>query len=286
MDPDFILWLEYVHSLPYFHRRLEIMRKSKPPRLSRFLYKYRPIDETNIDRLRDLLVRSKLWLSSPVAFNDPFDMSAKVVVRGSGRERLERVESLLKEFGLSYKERERKRKAFMRKPVKTLELELADIYRKHVANVGVYSFAGDAKSILMWSHYAKDHTGVCIQFERAQDFRILSGALSVEYSLDYPEINWVKEFRDTLSIGLLRKHEGWSYEKEHRIVRVGAANTYIQLDPNAIVGVVIGCRSTAKELEIIESLMEERRRAHMPPVRIYHAQKHDAKYRLVILRRK
>jgi hypothetical protein len=173
----------------------------------------------------------------------------------------------------------------MRAPIAVLERQLGDIYNKHVTKTGVFSFAGDAKSILMWSHYAKDHTGLCIQFERAHDFKTLSGALSVEYSPEYPEVNFIKDFSESLSKGLLRKHTGWSYEQEHRIVRINGAHTYIQFDPKAVVGIIMGCRVTSGGRAIIESLLEERRRAHMPPVRIYKAQKHDSKYQLVVLRR-
>lgn len=288
MTFDFSRWLDYVQNLPYFERRLEIARKSKPPRLSRFLYKYKSLDEANptsTDRLRDLLVRSRLWLSSPVDFNDPFDMSAKIVANATGEERLERVKAILEARGFSYKERERRRKALMRAPIAKLESALGEIYSKNVAEVGVFSFAGDEKSILMWSHYAKDHTGVCIQFERARDFKTFSGAISVEYSSEYPEINWVKDFRESLSTGLLRKHEGWSYEKESRIVVTGGAHTYISFDPKAIVGVILGCRSTDGRHEIMESLLKDRQSANLPPVRLYGVQKHKSKYRLIALQK-
>lgn len=46
-----------------------------------FLYKYFGFDhtsQTSIDRLRQIILDSQLWLSSPVDFNDPFDMSSYV----------------------------------------------------------------------------------------------------------------------------------------------------------------------------------------------------------------
>lgn len=288
MASDVFDWIDYIHNLSYFERRIEIARKIKP-RFSRFLYKYKSIDEANpisADRLRDLLVRSRLWLSSPVDFNDPFDMSAKIVANATGKERLDRVKALVNIYGFSHKERERRRKILMRAPIAKLERALGDIYNENVAKVGVFSFAGDGKSILMWSHYARDHTGVCIQFERARDFKTLSSAVSVEYSSEYPEINWVKDFRDSLSTRLLRKHKGWSYEMEHRIVNAGGAHTYMQFDPKAVIGIIMGCRSTIAGRALVESLLEERRRASLPPVRFFRAQKHSSKYRLVVFRPK
>ena len=70
MDFDVHGWIASVQKLPYFKRRIEIARRIKP-RLSRYLYKYRAVDETSevsLDRQRDLLARSRLWLSSPIDF--------------------------------------------------------------------------------------------------------------------------------------------------------------------------------------------------------------------------
>ena len=284
MGFDLHQWIADVQKLDYFRRRVEIARRIHPS-LSRFVYKYRAIDEGNpaaIDRLRDLLVRSRLWLSSPVDFNDPFDMSGSIVAKSTTQEKLERVNEMLKRHRLTYKERERKRKMLMRTPLDVLENELKAAFEKNMPTTGVFSFAGDPRNILMWSHYARDHTGICVQFERARDFGILCGALTVEYSVEYPEVNSIKDFQDFLSKMLLRKHEGWSYEREHRIVRPGEAHSYLRFDPQALVGIIFGCRSTAAGRRVIESLLEERDRAGMPRVCLLAAQKHRSKYRLVV----
>ncbi len=284
MEFDIHRRMAYVQNLPYFKRRMEIARRTKPP-LSRYLYKYRTVDETNdvsVERLRDLLVRSRLWLSSPTDFNDPFDMTGRIVATATAKERLERVKTIIKEQNLPYKEQERKKRMIMRKPVEAFEKELDAIFSRKAAEAGVYSFAGDPRSILMWSHYASAHTGVCVQFERARDFAIFSGAISVHYSPEYPEVNWVKDFEKSLSKFLLSKYEGWSYERECRIIRPGDAHTYLHFDPSAVVAIILGCRSNKDLRKAIKSLFEERFRAGMPSVRLFAAQKHRSEYHLVI----
>lgn len=102
---NFDEWLNYIHSLPYFERRVKISRNIEPPP-SRFLYKYKSVDETNpttTDRLRDILVRSRLWLSSPIDFNDPFDMSAKIIAGATPDERLERYKAFIEGKGFRLK---------------------------------------------------------------------------------------------------------------------------------------------------------------------------------------
>ena len=100
-------WIAAISRLPYFERRLQIADHVYPP-LSRFVYKYRTLDEndpSSIDRVRDIVANSNLWLSSPEDFNDPFDMSATIVVKAKGRERRSRIKRMIKEQGLRYKDR-------------------------------------------------------------------------------------------------------------------------------------------------------------------------------------
>src|SRR4029077_15773202 len=70
----------------------------------------------SIDRLRDVLVRSRFWLSSPLEFNDPFDMSAQLVVEGTVEEKKQRVRALLKERGVKFNDLEKQLRLIMSKP--------------------------------------------------------------------------------------------------------------------------------------------------------------------------
>jgi len=156
-----MLWETTLWSLDYEGRRRFLWHRTFP-RPSRFLYKFRslfPANETSVDRLRDVLVRSRLWLSSPFDFNDPFDMSAKFIVDGTVTERRRRFEGLLKAQGLKRKQIVNELTRLMMKP----ESEIAEVaqaaWHKKVASTGIYSFGGKPRSILMWSHYASNHKG-------------------------------------------------------------------------------------------------------------------------------
>ena len=111
---------------PYFERRL-FMSKRITPKLSRFIYKYRPVDlndATSIERLRDILVKSKLWLSSPEDFNDPFDMSAKFTISGTGLEKRKRLYDLAKKCGVKRKDRDKFVRKTMLTPHHQLEIKI------------------------------------------------------------------------------------------------------------------------------------------------------------------
>ena len=57
----------------------------------RFLYKFRRLQTADdMNHLRELIVRSELWLSSPDNFNDPFDMAVKFVFDATVEEKRQR----------------------------------------------------------------------------------------------------------------------------------------------------------------------------------------------------
>ena len=235
--------------------------------------------------MRDLLVRSRLWLSSPDEFNDPFDMSANIVAKGTAKELRERYLGVMKASGVKHKERLRQIKIYMNEPKEALLTRLQTVYNDQAQKVGVFSFAGDPRNILMWSHYGHNHTGVCIQFERANDILTFSQALPINYTTSYPEIDWVKGFQYSLSNVILQKHKGWEYEDEHRIVQINHAKTYLNFKPEATVRIIIGSRTSDKSLNVIKDLLEERKKAKLPHIQILYAKQHPSKYSLSIFSR-
>jgi hypothetical protein len=163
-------FLRRLEHLGYRDRRkyLRKMRQHFP----RFFYKYIALDPAaaeSVDHLRDIIVRSRFWLSAPVDFNDPFDFTIKMIVEGTVLKRRQRWNNILKTQPLTSKERKQKLISLMRKTPEELE-KLVQVQHEGLReNVGVYCFAGDPRSILMWSHYASKHTGLCLQFEVARD---------------------------------------------------------------------------------------------------------------------
>ncbi len=283
-DIPFEVILNHVQGLSYWQRRV-FLWKQDTSRASRFLYKFRslsPCDQTSVDRIRDVLLRSRLWLSSPLDFNDPFDMSAKFIVDATVSEKRNRLRDLLKAQGLKSKQIEKVLPGLVIKP----EAELAEVaqtaWHKKVASTGIYSFGGDPRSILMWSHYASNHEGLCLQFERATDPKTFLQAIPVDYNDQYPEVNWITDFREGLIPAMLRKHAGWRYERESRIVYIDQAHVYLPFHPEALKGIIIGCRTGENTIATLHELIAERSSFGFPPPTLYRAVQHESKYKLVI----
>jgi len=283
LDP----WIEALSRRDYRTRRL-ILWKRLTPRLSRFLYKYREFDGPYaLTNLRDMIVGSMLRLNRPSDFNDPFDMAAHFVMHSTAEQRQARFEALAREQ--APERGYRAQQAAVQRLMTATDSELASVCQASLARIkqttGLFCFAGNAKSTLMWSHYAAKHTGICLQFERAQDFATFGHALAVDYLPDLPVINWIVGFHEGISSMLFSKHPSWAYEEESRIVIYDQAARYLPFRPEALRGIVFGCRISNADAATVDNLLSERVAAGYPAVKTCLATQHPTKYKLVIRER-
>jgi hypothetical protein len=253
--------------------------------LPRFIYKFRTLDPASaisIDRLRDLVVRSKLWLSSPLDFNDPFDMQAQTIVDGTAKEQRDRLEQILERQGMGWGKRQRTITDILRKPEAEFREIASGMLRETVERVGICSFGGDPRSILMWSHYSSHHKGVSLQFEPIRDPATFFRLIAVKYSDDYPEILWTTNPDPGIDAMITTKHRGWAYEKEIRLVFPENSRQFISFDSAALQGIIIGCEADDASNEVLRQLLKERAANGLNGPNIYRVVKHEASYELII----
>jgi hypothetical protein len=88
---------------------------------------------------------------------------------------------------------------------------------------GIVSLTETKNNLLMWSHYAQNHTGMVVEFDTTHDF--FTSKFSTENNDSVGKINRVlyrKERLDKLGEQLMEpyfhKSDEWSYEKEHRLL--------------------------------------------------------------------
>lgn len=138
-----------------------------------------------------------------------------------------------------------------------------------LSNFKMACFSEDDKNILMWSHYARKHSGVVITFNNV--YNIFEDNITrVTYSDDKLDINSDKTDEPELILKrierdlLTQKATCWSYEKELRFIRpVNACMTagkesYIQLDANCIKAVTLGCRMENANKDAIIALVNNK----------------------------
>ena len=240
-----------------------------------------PSDEKSEGHMRDIIVWSKLWLSSPVHFNDPFDMAVLINAEGSTSTIRQRLKDALKRQRMRWGEMQRRLPLMVAKSSSGIVERVRNAYQKQRKSAGVCSFGGDPKSILMWSHYSSNHEGVCLVFEVAKDVNVFGGAFPVDYNDEYPVVNWMDEDYSMVP-AMLRKHEKWSYEKERRIIHLEKAGQSLSFEPEALRAIIIGCRCTPNTIKVLKEILRERSNLGKPSPKLYRAVQHKSKYRLVI----
>jgi hypothetical protein len=124
--------------------------------------------------------------------------------------------------------------------------------QRMVSERRIYCLTPDPDSTLMWSHYAENHRGICLEF--GVDNPLFTRALQVLYREQYPL--WIPhefEAQQARTIEMiLTKAEDWGYEKEFRLISVmsgsatdclRAQDDYFLLPPGALKSVIAGCQA-------------------------------------------
>jgi hypothetical protein len=270
----------------YWQRRLIRKRQGSP----RFLYKYRGfVAEFDKQNLRDTIVHSVFRLSRPTEFNDPFDMHCRFVAAATEQEKFARFTTMVDEQ-MTHPASSTQKQIAVNNLMAESQQALEERFHLSVAGVrqttGVHCFAGTPRSVLMWSHYADKHRGVCLQFDTSRDFPLLSQALPVTpvAGEDLPSVNFIVGFKDQILGMLISKHEGWEYEKERRIIWLDQGGRYVDIRHDSLRSIILGLHVSDESIEFICELLAERAAAGLPSVRVLRAHAHPTKYRPVFRR--
>ena len=290
MEPSDIQGLQECVALTHFERRLWL-KKNKDWSAPRFVYKFRTLEredtlsngganafqKESISRLRTLVVDCMLFLSSPRSFNDPFDMTARVIVEATAEQKRNRFEQLPEDAHPDF--RESYIELLMEEDHETLLPKAQSAFDLMINEFGVCCFvASKPDNILMWSHYGGQHSGVCLQFECARDPNVFGRLLPVMYRDTYPAVNWITN--DGGGISLLAKYRAWAYENEQRLILGRAAGSFVPYNPEALTRVIVGCRADEQTRTALSELLAERKAAGHPLIEVLHAQRAKSEYRL------
>ena len=136
--------------------------------INQILYKYREVGKYTEKIFRD----HTLWFNEPNNFNDPFDCWANVQELNN-----DAIEELINRNSPNPNVAEKCKKGM---PLYTTDKLKQDI-DKALIDLGVCCFSKTEKSILMWSHYCKYHTGICLEFDILKDPTFFTLAKPVNY---------------------------------------------------------------------------------------------------------
>jgi hypothetical protein len=218
-----------------------------------YLFKFRSINKYFLDSI----VRPALYFSKPKGFNDPFDCNINLrrIIARAAKAAInpQRVQNLRR----------------------ILETSAPDDWAKIVEKVGVCSFSVSAMHILMWSHYADHHKGVCLTYQVPDSFYIediatthLLGRESAHYGpadliqhFATGDLSNRQEFLNRLiELYVTTKHRCWRYEDEVRIVR--GEDGALDIPAGFVRQICFGLETLASDIDLVTTLAK----AYLPQV--------------------
>lgn len=245
------------------------MAEEKEPKK---LYKYRswPCKYT-----KDILINNRLYLSSPKEFNDPFDCEFYLDMSGTEDELLSAIKRDIKKENMTSTQIDKIRKKISTpKGRKDLGEGLGNDMVRTVKNkFGICCFSACKNNILMWSHYAASHRGICLEFKNIPQNWIIK---PIHYA-GYPSVEYKNPDDDERVMPIFFiKYSKWEDEQEYRIVFSNKAKQYLPFKPQMLTGVICGCEMSNEYQSDLVKILEGRN----TPIALYKARKKERKFGL------
>jgi len=204
----------------------------------------------------DFFLNRLLRFTPAILFNDPFE--GRVTKTSAVKELHGRLKKRVDE------------KTWI--PLTIDEIEKQNYFNNAIIALGILSLTRSKHSLLMWAHYAKNHTGIILGMDSTHPFfnqtisskevstfqinsSLLGKVLPVVYERIRPELRPISPGNtDTELDEFLQKSEEWMYEKEYRMfMSLYDADAFkknnnepihlFEIPEDAITRVILGVRS-------------------------------------------
>ncbi|MBL7690386.1 MAG: DUF2971 domain-containing protein [Flavipsychrobacter sp.] len=257
------------------------------------LYKYKKLDSNAINGI----IHNSLWLSTPENLNDPYDClislnfeqyieeyfsvhkfeddfyrfynvrltDQEVIEIRNSQNKLEAYQELCAKKSID---------KYIQKPADIIRKEIVETLQKNRPSVYLGCLSEICDSILMWSHYADNGKGICIEYSNIPQ----KSTFPVAYSNRLPTFSLSKK---NIPTSFLIKAKDWSYESEWRIVRIDPNNSEKFNQNHKIVApsrIFLGPRFNQNDKNVIENL---RLIADFSKIELVQLKLHYEEFRLV-----
>lgn len=231
------------------------------------LFKYQPINEYLIENL----TKKQLFFRDPREYNDVFDSTMNVYAKGPIEKwiecgiRINKTMNELKGDPLKTREEVEEDVDVMIINEELKKVENSDDYKKDKLDDSyrplTCCFCKNADNMLMWSHYANSHKGVCLVFKAKYKTIPMDNCkgYSLTINSEPRSINKVKYKTNLLGpinqiddmLGnrvktfefFTTKSKCWKYEKEYRIFLDDPESKNIaQFEEDELIGIIFGLK--------------------------------------------
>jgi hypothetical protein len=229
---------------------------------TRHLYKYMAFNANTLA----LIVNREVYFAGPDRLNDPYDCQVSVTgaidaaIAQAGQETARKVVDKLERF--------RKLSEILTK------------MERDTRGVGVLSLSQDNLNVLMWSHYADEHRGLCLGFRFSpkiteyHEANKIIGTMACHYCLNNPFSDFFIEFAQTdelvpweefwpaiISLGMASKSEAWRHENEVRVLRTEPG--FVSFQPEELTEVIFGMRTDQRARNTVRRILSGGDWAHL-----------------------
>lgn len=241
------------------------------------LFKYRDFGKYTILSL----LNSALWIPKPAQLNDPFDAQLKISNTDVSFEQFKSAFAYFQEWCLKEGVAETSGEALEslfenNKPNEYLKEKVklfCDFWDSESEKFGILSLSADPQSTTMWSHYAENHTGICIGYDPIKlSPKSPNGAKDWLRKVNYQQeqeiirnayLLFAKSgmgYSHKSTIGLLfqmlsTKSLDWAYEKEWRYLCPDIGGNIYKMEIDAISSVTFGLRTSPETKTAVSHLL-------------------------------
>ncbi len=181
------------------------------------LYKYRSLSKKHRDNTKHIIVENTIYFPTFNQFNDPFDCDLHIRISTDEAKVREKLVKLNPKA--SSKEIERMVQEVSNLDPEERQRNLQQGIRNEMAKCGIFCLSSVPDNLLMWSHYADSHKGVCVGFKVNDDYLFGCELTKVQYQDNYPELSTANDITSGwVSNYLSTKSNDWCHEQEYRIV--------------------------------------------------------------------
>lgn len=229
-------------------RELIMQHSISKGEIPRYIYKYMSIDSA----IR-ILENSSLKFPSPKEFNDPFDCKANLKMDSSVNDIFY---FLFRLFHPKYSFQELWTKAVEIYTNPTMKYYTCVSSLESVINSsGVCCFSRINNQILMWSHYACKHTGVCLKFDICQDYDYFTPMGIVTYDSKFLNYNCITESYRIID-HVCRKSMDWEYEQEVRVIKMHGVGIHV-FKKESLSEIIFGCCCPSQKRAEIKEIVQK-----------------------------
>lgn len=144
-----------------------------------------------------------------------------------------------------------------------------DSINSTISKIGVSCFCEENDNLLMWSHYADSHKGICIGYNLDKLYSFLKKKhidlilYKIHYTNKLQKIDILKYSNEALINWLSTKSKVWNYENEIRFIfydifNNSSKNIFLPLDINIIDSIYLGSKIKPEDFDSIMKLMKNK----------------------------